>query len=145
MDAISNYLNSQAVNNRSAEAASKVSNSISNVGANSTDEELTEAVESFESYMLEQVIKQVKKSVKPEDENSSTSQMTEFYMDSTIQSLASTMVKEYGGTLTQDLVNQMKRNYGISNEAALMNNNEDDATVTAKEAAAAAENIKEEE
>ncbi len=145
MDAISNYLNSQAVNNRSAEAASKVSNSISNVGANSTDEELTEAVESFESYMLEQVIKQVKKSVKPEDENSSTSQMTEFYMDSTIQSLASTMVKEYGGTLTQDLVNQMKRNYGISNEAALMNNNEDDATVTAEEAAAAAENIKEEE
>ncbi len=145
MDAISNYLNSQAVNDRSAEAASKVSNSISNVGANSTDEELTEAVESFESYMLEQVIKQVKKSVKPEDENSSTSQMTEFYMDSTIQSLASTMVKEYGGTLTQDLVNQMKRNYGISNEAALMNNNEDDATVTAEEAAAAAENIKEEE
>lgn len=145
MDAISNYLNSQAVNNRSAEAASKVSNSISNVGANSSDEELTEAVESFESYMLEQVIKQVKKSVKPEDENSSTSQMTEFYMDSTIQSLASTMVKEYGGTLTQDLVNQMKRNYGISNEAALMNNNEDDATVTAEEAAAAAENIKEEE
>ena len=144
MDAISNYLNSQAVNNRSAEAASKVSNSISNVGANSTDEELTEAVESFESYMLEQVIKQVKKSVKPEDENSSTSQMTEFYMDSTIQSLASTMVKEYGGTLTQDLVNQMKRNYGISNETALMNNNEDDATVTAEEAAAA-ENIKEEE
>ena len=145
MDAISNYLNGQAVNNRSAEAASKVSNSISNVGANSTDEELTEAVESFESYMLEQVIKQVKKSVKPEDENSSTSQMTEFYMDSTIQSLASTMVKEYGGTLTQDLVNQMKRNYGISNEAALMNNNENDATVTAEEAAAAAENIKEEE
>lgn len=145
MDAISNYLNSQAVNNRSAEAASKVSNSISSVGANSTDEELTEAVESFESYMLEQVIKQVKKSVKPEDENSSTSQMTEFYMDSTIQSLASTMVKEYGGTLTQDLVNQMKRNYGISNEAALMNNNEDDATVTAEEVAAAAENIKEEE
>ena len=145
MDAISNYLNSQAVNNRSAEAASKVSNSISNVGANSSDEELTEAVESFESYMLEQVIKQVKKSVKPEDENSSTSQMTEFYMDSTIQSLASTMVKEYGGTLTQDLVNQMKRNYGISNEAALMNNNENDATVTAEEAAAVAENIKEEE
>ena len=145
MDAISNYLNSQAVNNRSAEAASKVSNSISNVGANSSDEELTEAVESFESYMLEQVIKQVKKSVKPEDENSSTSQMTEFYMDSTIQSLASTMVKEYGGTLTQDLVNQMKRNYGISNEEALMNSNSDDSGVTAEQAAAAAENIKEEE
>ena len=124
MDAVSNYLNSQAVNNRSAEAASKVSKSISGVGANSSDEELTEAVESFESYMLEQVIKQVKKSVKPEDEDSSTSQMTEFYMDSTIQSLASTMVKEYGGTLTQDLVNQMKRNYGISNEEALMNSDE---------------------
>lgn len=142
MDGVSSYLNSQAANERSAEAASKVSNSISGVNANSSDEELTEAVESFESYMLEQVIKQVKKSVKPDDEDSSTSQMTEYYMDSTIQSLASTMVKEYGGNLTKDLVAQMKRNYGISNEQNLMNganNTQDDVdNVTAEQASAAA-------
>lgn len=141
MDGVSTYLNSQAANERSAEAASKVSNSISGVNANSSDEELTEAVESFESYMLEQVIKQVKKSVKSDDENSSTSQMTEFYMDSTIQSLASTMVKEYGGNLTKDLVAQMKRNYGISNEQALTQS-QDANEVTAEQAAAAASDEK---
>ena len=61
MDGVSSYLHSQAVNGRNAEAANKVSNSISSVNANSSDEELTEAVESFESYMLEQVIKQALK------------------------------------------------------------------------------------
>lgn len=145
MDGVSSYLNSQAVNGRNAEAASKVSNSISSVNANSSDEELTEAVESFESYMLEQVIKQVKKSVKPEDENSSTSQMTEFYMDSTIQSLASTMVKEYGGNFTKDLVDQMKRNYGISNEQSVMqgaNEQTGASDVTAEQVAAAASDEK---
>ena len=101
--------------------------------------------------MLEQVIKQVKKSVKSEDEDSSTSQMTEFYMDSTIQSLASTMVKEYGGNLTKDLVAQMKRNYGISNEQNLMqdadtaNEETDVNNVTAEQVAAAASNNTDEE
>ena len=145
MDGVSSYLNSQAVNGRNAEAANKVSNSISSVNANSSDEELTEAVESFESYMLEQVIKQVKKSVKPEDENSSTSQMTEFYRDSTIQNLASTMVKEYGGNFTKDLVAQMKRNYGIANEQSVMQGVNDEAEtkdVTAEQASAAASDEK---
>ena len=41
------------------------------------------------------------------------SQYKDMYMDSTIQQLASEMVSEYGGTLTDDLVAQMKRNYGI--------------------------------
>ena len=145
MDGVSSYLNSQAVNGRNAEATNKVSNSISSVNANSSDEELTEAVESFESYMLEQVIKQVKKSVKPEDENSSTSQMTEFYMDSTIQNLASTMVKEYGGNFTKDLVAQMKRNYGIANEQSVMqgvNDETETKDVTAEQASAAASDEK---
>lgn len=153
MDGVSNYLNTDATFNRSTEQASKVSGSISKVNGNSTEEELTEAVESFESYMLEQVIKQVKDSIKmdEDDEDSSTKQMTEFYMDSTIQSLASTMVKEYGGNLTKDLVNQMKRNYGMSTEEALINKNDavqdvtDTQEVTAEQAAAAGSAVKDED
>ncbi len=153
MDGVSNYLNTDAAFNRSTEQASKVSGSISKVNGNSTEEELTEAVESFESYMLEQVIKQVKDSIKmdEDDEDSSTKQMTEFYMDSTIQSLASTMVKEYGGNLTKDLVNQMKRNYGMSTEEALINKNDavqdvtDTQEVTAEQAAATGSAVKDED
>ena len=69
---------------------------------------------SFESYMLEQVIKQMKDSVTSDDDQDSTmSQYTDMYMDATIQQLAGEMVSEYGGSLTDQLVDQMKRNYGI--------------------------------
>ena len=150
MDGVSSYINTDTNFNRSSEAASKISGKISGVNGNSSDEELTEAVESFESYMLEQVIKQVKDTIKMDDEDKdSNSQMTEFYMDSTIQSLASTMVKEYGGNLTEQLVDQMKRNYGISNEEALRTDANTDNTastdVTSEQTAAAASAIKEEE
>ena len=78
------------------------------------EEDLVNAVESFESYMLEQVIKQMKDSVTSDDDQDSTmSQYTDMYMDATIQQLAGEMVSEYGGSLTDQLVDQMKRNYGI--------------------------------
>ena len=125
MDGISNYMNTDASMRADSANASKVSGKINGVNANSTDEELTEAVESFESYMLEQVIKSVKNTIKMDEEDKdSNSQLTDYYMDSTIQNLASTMVKEYGGTLTKDLVEQMKRNYGMTNEEALMGEQE---------------------
>ena len=38
---------------------------------------------------------------------------TDMYMDATIQQLAGEMVSEYGGSLTDQLVDQMKRYYGI--------------------------------
>jgi len=71
--------------------------------------------------------------------------MTEFYMDSTIQNLASTMVKEYGGNFTKDLVAQMKRNYGIANEQSVMQGVKDETgtkDVTAEQASAAASDEK---
>lgn len=141
MDGISNYMNTDATLRNESANASKVSGKINGVNANSTDEELTEAVESFESYMLEQVIKSVKNTIKMDEEDKdSNSQLTDYYMDSTIQSLASTMVKEYGGTLTEDLVAQMKRNYGMSNEEALVGNASSDS-VTAEQAAAAGSSL----
>ena len=147
MDGVSAYLNTDTSFQRDAGSASKIKNSISGVGANSTDEELTEAVESFESYMLEQVIKQVKDTIKMDEEDKdSNSQLTDYYMDSTIQNLASTMVKEYGGRLTEDLVTQMKRNYGTLNEDKLINNDSSDAVtnVTPEQASAAASSLEEE-
>lgn len=117
MDGVSSYLNTQASSAMSGSAADKIKNSVSGISKDSTDEELKEAVETFEAYFLEKVIKEVKesaKSINPDKEEDSNSQITDFYMDSTIQDLATTMVKEYGGTLTDDLVAQMKRNYGIS-------------------------------
>ena len=40
-------------------------------------------------------------------------QYTDFYMDSTLQTLAEDIVDKCGGNLTDTLVSQMARNYGI--------------------------------
>lgn len=75
------------------------------LSSDSSEEDLVNAVESFESYMLEQVIKQMKDSVTSDDDQDSTmSQYTDMYMDATIQQLAGEMVSEYGGSLTDQLV-----------------------------------------
>ena len=48
-----------------------------------------------------------------EDEDTTMSQYKDMYLDATISELANQMVDDYGGTLTEDLVDQVKRNYGI--------------------------------
>ncbi len=120
MDGVSNYMNTQGASSASAAQASKLKDSVSGLSANSSEEELRDAVESFEGYMLEQVLKQVKKTteaISGEKEKDSNSQLTDYYMDSTIQDIATTMVKQYGGKLTDELVGQMKRNLGVSDVA----------------------------
>lgn len=112
---ITSYLDNQDAN-ASTNKATNVSNSIGGISANSSEEEMTEAVKSFEAFMLEQVIKNVKESmesINDDEEDAGMSQMKDFFMDSTIQELASTLVEDYGSNLTTDLVEQMKRNYGV--------------------------------
>ncbi|MCI5822445.1 MAG: hypothetical protein MR010_05380 [Lachnospiraceae bacterium] len=115
VDGLTSYYDAMTTNARNSSRADSATGALGGISADSSEEDMKEAVESFESYMLEQVIKQMKDSVlsDDEDEDSTMSQYKDMYMDSTIQQLASEMVSEYGGTLTDDLVAQMKRNYGI--------------------------------
>lgn len=115
MDGVSSYLNTTASNALSSANSSSASNALGGLSSESTKEELTEAVKSFESYMVEQVVKTVRDSIKSEDEDEdeALSQYTDYYMDATIAQLSETMVDEYGSRMTDDLVAQMKRNYGI--------------------------------
>lgn len=107
-----NTANSQAANKNSAD---KIAGQIKGVGADSTEEELTAAVKSFESYFVEQMLKEFKETesfFSGGDDSSSTS-YTDIFLDSTISDLASQIVDEYGGSLTEQFVEQMKINYGI--------------------------------
>jgi flagellar protein FlgJ len=115
MDGISSYLDTTAANASSSARASSATSALSGLSSSSSEEDLTEAVESFEAYLVEQVIKEVKETLTSddEDEDSTMSQYKDMYMDVTIQQVAEEMVSQYGGTVTQDLVDQMKRNYGI--------------------------------
>lgn len=114
---ISNLYNSNMINQNAAKVqSSKLTNKVSNLSQNSTEEELTEAVKSFESYFVEQVMKEMEKSAKmwnDDDKNDSTSQLVDLNMDSVYQDMASKFVDKVGGRFTESLVKHMKLTYGI--------------------------------
>ena len=81
---------------------------------NSTDEELMGVLKDFESYFIEQMIKQMKETFTDDDKESSVaSQYTDTFMDYAIEDIADVLLDEVGGSMTQQLFEQMKRNYNI--------------------------------
>ena len=69
----------------------------------------------FESYFVEEVLKEIKESLTSEDdeEDSSTSTLKDYYMDNVIELVADQVVDEVGTNFTQQLYEQMDRNYNI--------------------------------
>lgn len=115
VDGLTSYYDTMTTNSKNSSRADSATGALKGLSSESSEEEMIEAVESFEAYMVEQVLKQMRDSVVPsdEEEDASMEQYKDMYIDSTIQQLAGDMVSQYGGTMTEDLVAQMKRNYGI--------------------------------
>lgn len=82
-----------------------------------TDDELLEACKQFESYLLEQVFKEMEKTVdcfKDKDaESDPNNNLLDFFKDNTIQKLAADSTETQGLGLAQMLYEQMKRNYNL--------------------------------
>lgn len=79
-----------------------------------SDEKLMEVCKEFEAYFVEQVMKEVEKTIpKSEDEDASMSQLTDFYKDEMIKSLAADMCEQQDLGLAQQMYEQMKRNYSL--------------------------------
>ena len=103
-----------ATNNASTAKTDSLKNSVHGLSSNSTDEELMEVLKDFESYFIEQMIKQMKETFTDKDEESSVaSQYTDTFMDYAIEDIADMLLEEVGGNMTQQLFEQMKRNYNI--------------------------------
>ena len=103
-----------ATNSANSAKADSLKNSVNGLSSNSTDEELMEVLKDFESYFMEQIIKQMKETFTDEDEESSmASQYTDTFMDYAIEEVADQLVDDIGGNMTQQLFEQMKRNYNI--------------------------------
>ncbi len=102
-------------NNASANT-SELKSSLSGISSESTDEELLQVCKDFESYFVEEILKEVKENMVPkeEDEDSSLSTLRDFHMDSVMEMVADEMVDEVATGFTQQLFEQMKRNYNIS-------------------------------
>ncbi len=116
MDAITSFLSTTTNNSMSATRSAEAKDTASKLSSNSSKEEMTEAVKSFEQYFVEQLIKEVKETLKDDEEDGTMSQYKDFFMDSAISTVAEQLVDEVGGKLTDDMVAQMMRNYGITEE-----------------------------
>ena len=97
-----------------AASSAKLDESLSTDYSSSSDEQLMDVCKQFESYFLEQVFKEMEKTI-PEDESTSgsTSSMVDYFKDTTIQELASKSTNQNSLGLAQTLFDQMKRNYNI--------------------------------
>lgn len=88
-----------------------------------TDEELMQACKEFENYLWEQVVKSMKNTTKlfTEEESSSASQTVDYFMDSAISNVASSLTDQTLGpnSLAQQMYDQMKRTNTIDVETLL--------------------------
>ena len=75
---------------------------------------LMKVCKEFESYFLEQVFKEMNKTIpKSEYQSQSTSNLVDYFKDNTIQKLASDSTEQNSLGLAQMLYEQMKRNYDM--------------------------------
>ena len=130
---MNSYLQNQYAD-RTKQVADSTAKSISGISSDSSREEIEGAVKGFETFMMEQVIKEVKKSfVSEEEKNDNISMYKDLYMDKAISEIATQLVDQIGGDVTDDFVDQIMRNYGItgtsSNAAASVPTN-DDTTIS---------------
>ncbi len=98
----------------SNQSASKLQGKLDTDYSTATDDELMEVCKEFEAYFLEQVFKEMVKTIPSEKESSgSTSSMMDYYKDQMIQNLASDSTEQNSLGLAQTLYEQMRRNYGL--------------------------------
>ena len=118
---MSTYLQTQYANQTKANAEA-TAKSVNGISKDSSKEEITKAVKDFETYMMEQVIKQMKETFVNEDEDEDTtmSQYKDLYLDQAITHIASQLVDQIGGSVTDDFVEQIMRNYGITGTSSQM-------------------------
>lgn len=95
-------------------AASRLESQLKTDYSKATDDELMDACKQFEAYFLEQMFKEMAKTI-PESESSggANASMVDFYKDEMIKNIASDSTEHNSLGLAQMLYEQMKRNYEI--------------------------------
>lgn len=77
-------------------------------------EELLEACKEFETYLVEQVFKSMKKMVPKNEEDGKSSSSLDYFNDMLTQEYAKNAVSQGDFGIAQALYEQMKRNYNIT-------------------------------
>ena len=107
----SSALDSTAYTNAANQTASKLQNQLNGSDyTKATDDELMDACKQFEAYFLEQMFKEMMKTIPESDETSSSnSQLMDYYKDEMVQQIASDSTEQNSLGLAQMLYEQMKR------------------------------------
>lgn len=106
--AYTSYINEQA----SAEKTEETLN-LNKDFTGTSAEELMDACKQFEAYFLEQVFKEMMKTIPTSEENSSNAQLVDYFKDNMIQEIASQSTETNSLGLAQMLYEQMKVTYGL--------------------------------
>ena len=109
LDSISSYIDTA----KKTSAGSDLQKTLGKDLSTASDEELMDVCKEFEAYFVEQVLKEAEKMVPDSDEDSSMSQLTDFYKDTVRQEMASKIGEQSGTSFAQMMYEQMKRNYNL--------------------------------
>lgn len=114
LDSMTSMLNNKISQAGSNSRTSGLERTLNTDMSQASDEELMDVCKEFESYFMEQVLKEMEKTIPDNDEgDASMSQLTDYYKDQMLQKLSGEMAEETGNSLAQQLYEQMKRNYGL--------------------------------
>lgn len=91
-------------------SSDKTSNTISGIGADSSDEELMEACKSFEAYFVQKMIEAAKKTLENEDEKG---EYMQYFSDNLNQQYAEMITDSGQIGLAQQLYDSMKTQYNL--------------------------------
>ncbi len=98
----------------STQSTSKLESKLDVDHSKASNEELMDVCKEFEAYFLEQMFKEMMKTIPSEEESSgSMSSMMDYYKDEMVKNLASDSTKQNSLGLAQMLYEQMCRNYGL--------------------------------
>ena len=104
------YLNQQTDN----VSSKKMQDTVSKDYSKATDEELLDVCKQFEAYFMEQVFKQMEKTIiKDESSTGTSTALVDYFKDSALQELTNTAADTQGLGIAQMLYEQMKRNYDL--------------------------------
>lgn len=111
---LSSYYSDITATQAQTAQAQKLQQTVSADYNNATSEELMEACKEFEAYFLEQMFKEMEKTIPNNDnEDPTTQRLVDYFKDNAIQQIASESTESNSLGLAQMLYEQMKRNYGI--------------------------------
>ncbi|MCR5557163.1 MAG: rod-binding protein [Butyrivibrio sp.] len=101
----------------SSQSVSALSSKLNSTDAKSaSEEELMDVCKQFESYLLEQVYKNMEKSIHWDDKEEQDNQLVDYFKDLTIQEISKEATDQKSLGLAQMLYEQMKVNMGITAE-----------------------------